>query len=78
VVLDAETVPAIDITAVSVLTELADNMRRNKIELVLAKDVSRVRDLIRLGEGDTPLRTYPTVRAAVEDLQGRAGGSETR
>ncbi len=78
VVLDAETVPAIDVTAVSMLTELADDLRRDGIELVLARDVGVVRELVRLGAGDTPLRTYPTVRAAVEALLRGAGAQGTR
>lgn len=69
VVLDAETVPTIDVTAVTMLVELADDLRRDGVELVLARDVGRVRDLVRLGEGDSPLRTYPTVRAAVAALE---------
>ena len=39
VVLDAETVPAIDVTAVNMLTELADDLRRDGVELVFARDV---------------------------------------
>ena len=69
VVLDAETVPAIDVTAVGMLVELADELRRDEIELVLARDVGEVRDLLQLGAEDAPLRTYPTVRAAVEALR---------
>jgi sulfate permease, SulP family len=72
VVLDAETVPTIDVTAVTMLVQLADDLRRDGVELVLARDVGRVRDLVRLG--DSPLRIYPTVRAAVDALQ--AGTSE--
>jgi sulfate permease, SulP family len=69
VVLDAETVPAIDVTAVGMLVELADELRRDGIELVLARDVGEVRDLLQLGAEDAALRTYPTVRAAVEALR---------
>jgi sulfate permease, SulP family len=71
VVLDAETVPAIDVTAVTMLTQLAEDLRRDGIELVLARGVGDVRDLVRLGDTETPLRTYPTVRAAVDALQQR-------
>ena len=67
VVLDAETMPAIDVTAVSMLVELAGDLRRDGIELVLARDVGVVRELTRLGQR-TPLQTYPTVRAAVDAL----------
>jgi MFS superfamily sulfate permease-like transporter len=72
VVLDAETVPAIDVTAVDMLTELADDLRRDGIDFVLARDVSQVRDLVQLAQTDAPLRTYPTVRAAVAALQAKS------
>jgi MFS superfamily sulfate permease-like transporter len=68
IVLDAETISAIDVTAVSMLTSLAGDLRRDGIELVLARDVGAVRDLVQLGEGEVPLQTYPTVRAAVDAL----------
>jgi high affinity sulfate transporter 1 len=68
VVLDAETVPSIDVTAVSMLVEVAEDLRRDGIELVLARDVGAVRELVGLGGQETPIRTYPTVRAAVSAL----------
>jgi SulP family sulfate permease len=71
VVLDAETVPAIDVTAVSMLVELADELRRDGVELVLARDVGDVRDLVRLGEAEGALRSYPTVQEAVDELSKR-------
>jgi SulP family sulfate permease len=72
VVLDAETVPAIDVTAVTMLITLAGDLRRDGIELVLARDLSVVGELVSLGEENTPLRTYPTVRAAVAALSDEA------
>ena len=72
VVLDAETVPTIDVTAVSMLTRLADDLRRDGIELVFARDVGVVRELVRLGESDAPLSRYPTVKAAVDALRSKA------
>ena len=68
VVLDAETVPAIDVTAVNMLIQLADDLRRDGIKLVVARDVGDVRELVRLGASDTPLPRYPTVKAAVDAL----------
>ena len=72
VVLDAETVPAIDVTAVSMLIRLADDLHRDGIELVFARDVGVVRELVRLGENDAPLPRYPTVNVAVEVLRRKA------
>jgi SulP family sulfate permease len=68
IVLDAETVPAIDVTAVSMLTALAADLHRDGVELVLARDVRNVRELVQLAADDVPLRTYPTVRVAVAAL----------
>ena len=76
VVLDAETVPFIDVTAVGVLEELADDLDREGVRLVLARDVGQVRDLAGDGAvgaaGSTGLRSYPTVHAAVAALVGDA------
>jgi hypothetical protein len=47
-----------------------DDLGRDGVELVLARDVGTVRDLVRVGAGDGQLKTYPTVRAAVAALQG--------
>ena len=69
IVLDAETVPTIDVTATSMLVELAADLKRYGTELVLARDVGTVRELIQLGEERDPIRTFPTVRAAIEALE---------
>ena len=70
VVLDAETVPTIDVTAVRMLDELADDLERRGVRMAVARDVGQVRDLLAEaapGPG-SPVRTYPTVRAAVAAL----------
>ena len=66
VVLDAETVPAIDVTAVTMLAELAKNLRHDGVELAVARDFAGVRELVRLGTTEAPLARYPTVTAAVD------------
>ena len=50
VVLDAASVPAIDVTAVTMLVELAEELARDGVELVLARDIAAVRDLVRLAK----------------------------
>jgi SulP family sulfate permease len=72
VVIDAETVPAIDVTAVSMLVALADDLRRDGIELAFARDIGDVRELVQLGASDAPLARYPTVKAAVDALRSKA------
>jgi sulfate permease, SulP family len=71
VVLDAETAPYIDVTAARMLLQLAADLRREGVELVLARDVGQVRDVLRRAEGQAARpRTYPSVQEAVEALQG--------
>ena len=72
VVVDAETVPTVDVTAVGMLVQLAEDLRREGIELVLARDVGAVRDLVEAGGEERVLRSYPTVQAAVDELSGQS------
>ena len=46
VVLDAETIPNVDITAAQMLAELADNLERRGVSLVMAKEIGQVRDFL--------------------------------
>jgi MFS superfamily sulfate permease-like transporter len=79
VVLDAATVPAIDVTATSMLLELAAELRREGVELVLARDVGAVRDLVRLGSDEEEIRSFPTVQTAVDELtKGSRDGPSNR
>jgi MFS superfamily sulfate permease-like transporter len=68
VVLDAATMPSIDVTAVTMLVELAADLRRDGIELVIARDIGAARDLLPVGPERSPIRTFPTVDAAVDAL----------
>ena len=68
VVIDAETVPTIDVTAGAMLLELARELRNQGKRLVLARAIGQVREAIdHTGSGPAPsvLENYPTVRAAV-------------
>ena len=68
VVLDAETMPFIDVTAASMLAELFEDLRRDGIQLVLARDIGQVRDFLgQMGEPTAP--AYPSVEAAVDALR---------
>jgi len=71
IVLDGETVPFIDVTAAQMLEGLAEDLRRDGIQLILARDVGQVRDVLRRQEADHPIeiQTYPTVEAAVTALK---------
>ena len=67
VVLDAETAPFIDVSAARMLIQLTEDLRRSGVELVIARDVGQVRDVLRRAEGGATLPpAYPTVQDAVE------------
>jgi SulP family sulfate permease len=66
VVLDAETIPFIDVSAARMLDELAGELQRDGVQLLLARDIGGVRDVLRkTGSDISQARVYPTVRAAV-------------
>jgi high affinity sulfate transporter 1 len=83
VILDAETVPFIDLTAVRMLDGLADDLAADGIRLAIARDVGQVRDIVGEAARSPGLRrTYPSVRAALTALTtdpgvGPATGSAT-
>jgi SulP family sulfate permease len=73
IVLDAETVPYVDVTAARMLADLAGDLERRGVVLLLARDVGQVRDVLRRSEGEW-LRehVYPSVEEAVDAaLRGR-------
>jgi high affinity sulfate transporter 1 len=67
IIIDGETVPFIDVTAAQMLETLAEDLQRDRIELLLARDIGQVRDILKRQEADHPvaIRTYPTVQDAV-------------
>jgi sulfate permease, SulP family len=70
-VLDAETVPSIDVTALQMLDELAGELHRDGVVLRLARDVGEVRDVLRRGGADPALlHLHPSVRDAVAAARG--------
>jgi sulfate permease, SulP family len=70
VVLDAETTPSIDVSATEMLTQLAEELRRDDVRLVVAHGIGQVRDVLRRAGADAQvLQTmYATVDAAVESF----------
>lgn len=66
VVLDLESVPAIDVTATAMLVELDDELTRTGRRLLLARQVGQVRDvLVHAGAEQLADRFHPTVADAV-------------
>jgi len=67
VVLDAETMPFVDVSAARMLEELAQDLRRDGVALVLARDVGQVRDVLRRAGADAPLvQVHRTIRDAID------------
>jgi anti-anti-sigma factor len=67
VVLDAETVPFIDVTASKMLTELHEDLEGTGVELIVARDIGQVADVLRAEAGHRfPIRVFPTVADAVK------------
>ncbi len=77
VIVDAETMPSVDVTAVQMLTELAATLADDGVTLVMARDIGQVRDLLP-AEGEVPAvyGDIPEAIAAVHASwdQGSGGG----
>ena len=70
VVIDAESIPAIDVTAVRMLVELAEDLQRQGKQLVVAHDVGQVGDLL-AADPDSAISVLPTIAEAIELIQAR-------
>jgi SulP family sulfate permease len=69
IVIDAETVAFIDISAAQMLDRLAAELACANVKLALARDVGQVRDVLRhasTGTTEASVAIYPSVRSAVE------------
>ena len=72
VVLDVEAVPTIDVTAASMLTALVDDLARDGVQLVVAREFGQVHDVLSLNEaGHAAIPVFSTVHAAVAALAER-------
>ncbi|MFA5885015.1 MAG: SulP family inorganic anion transporter [Acidimicrobiia bacterium] len=66
-VLDAAAIPFVDVSAVTMLADLAQDLEASGIRLVIAHDVSQVRELFQVVGAHALLdHLYPTVQAAVD------------
>lgn len=69
VILDMESTPSVDVSAVRMLAELREDLQVRGGRLALARDLGQVRDLIRRELGPDALPdVYPSVTAALADL----------
>ena len=69
VVLDAEAVAFIDVTAVRMLDELASDLDREGQQLVMAHDLGQVGDLLAADHELTSLKVVPTIDEAIAAIQ---------
>ena len=69
VVLDAETIPSIDVTAAHMLMGLGHELQHDQKRLVLARQVGQVREMRSTQRAPTAIEIYPSVRAAVDALR---------
>jgi anti-anti-sigma factor len=66
VVLDLETMPFVDVTAVRMLVELTDKLDAAGVRFAMAHDVGQVRDLRGVEPGAEVIPVYPSVEAALQ------------
>ena len=67
--LDAQTVPYVDVTAADMLLQLRGDLDREGVRLVMARDIGQVRDVLRR-EGVTDATVvYATVEDAVNRVR---------
>jgi anti-anti-sigma factor len=81
VVLDAETIPFVDVTAAEMIEGLRGELAREGVTLLLARDIGQVRDVLQVTQAtDGGTRAvFRTVEAAVEAAtrSGNAGATES-
>ena len=66
VVLDGETTPAIDVTATEMLSQLAHDLDRRRVTLMIARDIGQVRDVVHKASPDPSTHhIYATVDDAI-------------
>jgi sulfate permease, SulP family len=69
VVIDAETIPFVDVTSVKMLNELAETLDAEGVRLALAKDIGQVRDLLPPERGSGTVEVYSTIDEAVAAMK---------
>ena len=65
VVIDAETIAFVDVTAADMLRQVSDELAERGVKLLVAHDIGQVRDVLRDEDG----RLYPTVEDAVRQAR---------
>lgn len=69
VVIDAESIPSVDVEGARMLTGLAVSLEKEGVELAIARDLGQVRDVLtKVGREELVPRMYAGVRQAVSAL----------
>lgn len=68
IVLDAEAMPFIDVTAAGMLDELAGSLERMGVQLLIAREIGAVRELVARADPGSTQRVYPSVDDALAAL----------
>ncbi len=72
--LDAASVAFLDVTAAEMLSQAAEDLHARGVELLVARDIGEVRDVLRDTCDEHELaRVYRTVQAAVDAAQRKIG-----
>ncbi len=67
VVIDGRTSPSIDVSAVDMLGQLREDLRRQGVELVLAQEVGQVRDVLSHASDHGEPAIFPTVDEVIRE-----------
>lgn len=78
IVLDAMTMPSVDVTAVQMLTSLSEDLAADGVKLVVARDLGQVRDVLAAGEPDKVIPNFPSVAAAIASFDHDPGDDAPR
>ena len=79
VVIDAQTAPYVDVTATTMLAQVARDLNRSRVRLGIAHPIGQTRDVLRRAaeENDTAITVYPTIDEAVTELR-RPGAQDPK
>jgi sulfate permease, SulP family len=69
VVLDAETVLDVDVTAAEMLEQLRGDLDRGGVRLLVARDIGQVRDVLRRAGAEDEAVVFPSVEDAVRRVR---------
>lgn len=70
VVLDAQTIPTLDVSAAEMLSTLAQELASRNIQFLVARDIGQVRDVLDHSDvADLSSQLYPTVREAIAAIE---------